>query len=173
MQLDHMKSFFAYMKPDYETAIEGVTYIADSWILRMFDSDLNTSWRSHISSRVNGEQWEVKFQTDKPITPKKYTIYTDADWNSYNESNPTLWALYGKDDEGNWHQMDQRVADPGMPDALPEGNNASKTYIIQHPGTYKEFQLVIVNYAGSLSGFYGFFHRYDTMVRIAELKFEE
>ena len=173
MQLDHMKSFFAYMKPDYETAIEGVTYIADSWILRMFDSDLNTSWWSHISSRVNGEQWEVKFQTNKPITPKKYTIYTDANWNSYDESNPTLWALYGKDDEGNWHQMDQRVADPGMPDALPEGNNASKTYIIQHPGTYKEFQLVIVNYAGSLSGFYGFFHRYDTMVRIAELKFEE
>lgn len=113
MQLEHMKSFFAYMKPDYKTAIEGVTYFANDNVLKMFDGNLNTSWESSITARVDGEQWVVNFKTNRPITPKKYTIYTDAKWEKHDEANPTLWHIHGKDDKGNWHTIDYRNAEPG------------------------------------------------------------
>ncbi len=178
MQLQHMKSFFAFMKSDYDTAIEGVTYTitkdGGGYASKMFDGNLKTSWSSSIAARVDdGSRWIVEFKASKPISPKKYTIVTDAEWSSYDGSNPTLWAINGKDANGNWHQIDQRDCEPGTPDALPQANSGSKTYTIQDPGTYQEFQLVIVNYAGSLSGFYAFWHPATTRCRIAELSFED
>lgn len=176
MQLQHMKSLFAYLKPDYETALEDVTYTptvnGGGYAKYLFDGNLKTSWSASIAARVNGEQWEVEFKASKPITPKKYTIITDADWSTWDECNPTLWAINGKDAQGNWHQIDQRDAKNFPSDALPNGNSLSKTFTIKNPGTYQEFKLIIVNYAGSLSGFYSFFHKERTRCRIAELRFE-
>lgn len=176
MQLQHMKSFFTYIRPNYESNIEDVTFTTTrgggGYGEYLFDGNLKTSWDASIAARVDGSQWIVEFKANKPITPKKYTIVTDAKWSSHDECNPTLWAIYGKDAKGNWHQIDQRDGNAGKPDALPEGNSASKTYTIQDPGTYQEFQLVIVSYAGSLSSFYSYFHKDNTRCRIAELMFE-
>ena len=176
MQLKHMKSLFAYMRPDYETVIDGATYTptvnGGGYAKYLFDGNLKTSWNASIAARVNGEQWEVEFKANKPISPKSYTIVTDANWSTWDECNPTLWAINGKDAQGNWHQIDQRDAKNFPSDALPEGNSASKTFTIKNPGTYQEFQLIIVNYEGSLSGFYSFFHPEETRCRIAELRFE-
>ena len=57
-------------------------------------------------------------------------------------------------------------------DEQPGGNSASKTYQLRVPGTYQEFQLNVVNYNGSLSGFKAWWGS-DLRLRIAELVFHD
>lgn len=177
MQLAHIKSAMTYLKSDYESVLEGVTYTpyknGGAYVSYLFDGNLTTAWESHIKARENGQQWVFGFQASKPIAPKKYTLITSHIWSEYQGSNPTLWALYGWDKSGHWVQIDYRNAEPGMPDALPQGNSQSKTYTIQNPGTFEYFQMVIVNYGGSLSGLAGFWNPEACRCRIAEFRFED
>ncbi len=177
MQLAHMKSVFAFLKPDYESSLEGVTFrsVKDGggYVKYLFDGNLTTDWDASIKARENAIEWVFEFSASKPITPKTYTITTSHQWSSYQGSNPKYWILRGKDADGNWVDIDTRNADKNSDDALPKANSASKTYEIQNPGTYQDFQVVIINYDGSLSGFICFWVPDSCRCRIAEFKVED
>lgn len=167
-QLNHMKSVLSFIKPGYDSSMEGVTFTQVSArgdnISKMFDGNLNTAWEPSIRARENGSYWECEFKASRPINLKSYTLYNHSNWNKY-QSEPTLWALSAKNAKGEWIQVDWRNNEQ------PGGNSASKTYQVT-PGTYQEFKLKVVNYNGSLSGWKAFWGA-DLRLRIAEMIFHE
>ena len=168
-QLKHMKSALQFVKPGYENTLDDVTFTevngGGGYTRNLFDGNLNTAWTPSIKARVNGSYWECEFKANHPISIKSYTLYNFNNWNK-EKSEPTLWAIYAKNERDDWVQIDYRNNEQ------PGGNSASKTYQLNQPGTYQEFRLRVVNYNGSLSGFKDWLG-YDLRLRIAELVFHD
>jgi hypothetical protein len=83
----------------------------------LFDGSCETSWQSFVwwrtTSTVSGKNcWYFEFQSDAPIKPRAYQLWTTnmsgQDWVYYRRL-PNQWALYAKkSSRGKWVLLDNR-----------------------------------------------------------------
>ena len=110
------------VKADVETisgfyAADGTKQIPDQGPEKLLDSTTDTKWCNSTGSWEDGKCF-VEFETDFPLTPKGYFLYTGDDTNRYPDRNPTDWALYGKTKpNGAWRLIDQKESYTGLPDS--------------------------------------------------------
>ena len=106
---------------------------------KLVDGSTTTYWRPAFSDFVFCE-----FHADKPVQATSYTL-TTGNANIYQNYSPAAWMLQAKVNEGDpWTKIDSRDTD----DAMPDINHYTKTFTIQHPGTYKYYRFEVTQTTG-------------------------
>ena len=115
-------------------------YIDLNWgYENLVDGSTTTYWRPAFSGSVFCE-----FHADKPRQATSYTL-TTGNANTNHNFSPAAWTLKAKVNEGDpWTTIDSRDTD----DAMPDINHYTKTFTIQHPGTYKYYRFEVTQTTG-------------------------
>ena len=101
-------------------------------------------WRTSISE---GNPSYCEFHADQLVNVTGYTLTTG---NQQTTGDPTVWTLYGKQNEGDaWTAIDSRNATTTPSDALPTGRTEGKSYTAQNPGTYQYFRFEVTQTGGN------------------------
>lgn len=115
----------------------------------LFDNATSSKWYTQAQYKQN-DVWFVEFNALVPTVPVGYKLFTASDTQKYSHRNPTAWKLYGKiDTEDKWTLLDERDTDKNPADALPNDNEAEKTYTFKNEESYMYFRLEISRSRGN------------------------
>ncbi len=88
----------------------------------------------------------VVFRTQEPVTAAGYALTTGNDTAQYSDRNPTGWALYGSNDDGNTWTI---LSDMRQGASLPAANYKQVKFAIDEPAAYDTYKLEILPGSGS------------------------
>ncbi|MBQ3992273.1 MAG: hypothetical protein II645_03870, partial [Bacteroidaceae bacterium] len=115
---------------------------------KIFDRDWATDWRSPNTNKNEDNVWFVEFHSTRPVSPKSYYMTISSSCYAYvweSSSNPDSWTLWGKEKEGDyWVLLDKVTGDTKM----PAGYNTRQVrveYPLSKSGTWQYFRLEIKN----------------------------
>lgn len=113
---------------------------------KIFDRDWATDWRSPNTNKNEDNVWFVEFHSTWPVSPKSYYMTISSSCYAYvweDSSNPDSWTLWGKEKEGDyWVLLDKVTGDTKM----PAGYNTRQVrveYPLSKSGTWQYFRLEI------------------------------
>jgi hypothetical protein len=114
----------------------------------LVDGDDDTKWCSPYDETDDDDHWNCEFMaTNATVTPTSYTLTTAYDTEDNPSRNPVEWTLYAKANSSDpWTEIDSRDAKT-PDDALPETDNATKTYEIAtgKQAAYRYFKLTVMS----------------------------
>lgn len=79
----------------------------------LFDGDLESGW----CTEFNGESMHISWQTEEPVYPDRYILYTGYDTAEQSARSPITWTLFATNDpEGGWDRLDYQENNYELPD---------------------------------------------------------
>ena len=109
----------------------------------LVDGSTTTYWYASFNGSVFCE-----FHADTPVQATVYSLTTGHVNNTNHNYSPAAWTLQAKVNEGDpWTTIDSRETD----DAMPDISQYTKTFTIQHPGTYKYYRFEVTKNTGGVS----------------------
>ncbi len=79
----------------------------------LFDGDLGSGW----CSPFDGESLHINWQTESPVSPDRYIMYTGYDTAEFPERSPITWTLFATNDpDGKWDVLDSKEGNYELPD---------------------------------------------------------
>jgi len=112
---------------------------------KLMDGNNKTWWWARIE---NGMAY-CDIQADEPFHATTYALTTRGYVYMGNNTNPTVWTLKGKLNEGDaWTVIDSRNSDTNSEDALLSDMYTPKEFTIQQPGDYQYYRLEVTGVAG-------------------------